>query len=400
MEYSSADYKKTAVACYFGFITQAISANFLPLLYLTFNTDYQVSLSGLAFISTMLFLTQLVMDYVCSWAVDRIGYRTCIVTSEVLSFLGLAGLSVLPELLPAPYVGILICVMIYAVGSGIIEVLCNPIMEACPFENKDRVMSLMHSFYCWGAVTVILGSTLFFFLFGIERWRILAVVWSLIPLYNAFAFTRCPIVPLVEEGKGMTVREMAKAKIFWIMMVLMVSAGACELAMAQWASAFVESALHVSKTVGDLVGPCGFALFMGVSRALYSKHGDRIDLNRFMVFSGVLCLICYLVCSLSESPVLGLIGCAVCGFSVGIMWPGAISISSPLFPKGGTALFAMLALGGDIGASSGPAIVGAISQGAENNLKAGILASIGFPIVLTVSVLLLKRYGKSQKSEN
>lgn len=392
------NYGKTKLACYLGFVTQAICANFAPLLFLTFHNTYSISFGKLAAISTCFFLTQLIVDFVCAGIVDRLGYRVCIVTSEVASCLGLIGLSFLPELLPSPFAGILICVIVYAIGSGLIEVLGSPIIEACPFENKEAMMSLLHSFYCWGSVGVILGSTLFFALFGIERWRVLSVIWALIPLYNIYNFVTCPIEPLVEEGKSMSMLQLFRTKIFWVFLILMVCAGASELSMAQWASAFAESALHVSKTVGDLAGPCGFAVFMGISRTLYGKFGENIDMTVFMTASGILCLFCYLLAALSHLPLLGLIGCALCGFSVGIMWPGSISISSRILPTGGTALFALLALAGDLGGAAGPAIVGAISQRAGDDLQAGLLAGIGFPIVLVLCVLFLRaRFSSGSK---
>ncbi len=388
-------YRRTLLACYLGFITQAISANFAPLLFLTFYNTYGISYGCLALISTCFFFTQLVVDFICAKFVDRIGYRICIVAAEILSGVGLAGLAFLPDLLPSPFAGILICVVIYAVGSGLIEVLCSPIVEACPFENKEGMMSLLHSFYCWGSVGVILGSTLFFGLFGIERWRVLACLWAVVPLYNIYNFATCPIEPLVEEGQSMTMGQLFRTRIFWLLIVLMVCAGSSELAMAQWASAFAESALHVSKTVGDLAGPCGFAVFMGISRVLYGKFGEKVDLQKFMIASGILCLCCYLLAGLAKLPVLGLIGCTLCGFSVGIMWPGSISISSAALPMGGTAMFALLALAGDLGGAVGPAIVGNISQNAGNDLQAGVLAGIGFPIVLAVTVLALRKLRKT-----
>ncbi len=388
-------YRRTLLACYLGFITQAISANFTPLLFLTFYHTYGISYGRLALISTCFFFTQLVVDFICAKFVDRIGYRVSIVAAEVLSGLGLAGLAFLPDRLPSPFAGILICVVIYAVGSGLIEVLCSPIVEACPFENKEGMMSLLHSFYCWGSVGVILGSTLFFSLFGIEHWRVLACLWAIVPLYNIYNFATCPIEPLVEDGQGMTMGQLFRTRIFWLLIVLMVCAGSSELAMAQWASAFAESALHVSKTVGDLAGPCGFAVFMGISRVLYGKFGERIDLKKFMIASGVLCLCCYLLAGFAKLPILGLIGCTLCGFSVGIMWPGSISISSATLPAGGTAMFALLALAGDLGGAVGPAIVGNISQSAGNDLQAGVLAGIGFPIVLVVTVFALRRMKKT-----
>ena len=384
-------YRKTLLACYLGFVTQAICANFVPLLFLTFYSVYGISFSKLALISTCFFLTQLAVDFVCAGVVDKIGYRICIVTAEIMSGLGLLGLAVIPDLLPSPFAGILLCVVIYAVGSGLTEVLGSPIIEACPFDNKEGMMSLLHSFYCWGSVCVILVSTLFFEIFGIANWRILAAIWAVIPLYNIFNFLTCPIEPLVEEGKSMTMAQLFRTKAFWVFIVLMVCAGSSELAMAQWASAFAESALHISKTAGDLAGPCGFAIFMGISRTLYGKYGEKVDLTVFMAASGVLCLCCYLLAGLANIPLFGLVGCAVCGFSVGIMWPGSISISSKILPSGGTAMFALLALAGDLGGAVGPAIIGSVSQRAGENLRAGVLAGIGFPIMLVLCVLIIQK---------
>ncbi|MEI3209292.1 MAG: MFS transporter [Lachnospiraceae bacterium] len=384
-------YQKTLIACYLGFITQAITANFAPLLFLTFHRTYQISLGRIAFISTAFFFTQLLVDLFCAKYVDRIGYRRSVIASEVFSAAGLIGLAFLPSLLPDPYVGILISVIIYAMGSGLIEVLVSPIVEACPFDNKDSVMSLLHSFYCWGSVGVILLSTIFFAIFGIENWRILACIWALIPLYNTFNFISCPIESLTEEGEGLSIRQLCHIPIFWIALILMVCAGASEISMAQWASAYVESALGISKSIGDIIGPCLFAVMMGMSRSFYGKYGENIDLMKFMIGSGALCLVCYLLSALAPLPFLNLVGCAVCGFSVGIMWPGTISIASKKIPLGGTAMFALLAMAGDLGGSVGPGIVGFVTQNANDNLKVGMLAGCVFPTVLVLSVLLLKR---------
>lgn len=384
-------YQKTLIACYLGFITQAITANFAPLLFLTFHRTYQISLGRIAFISTAFFFTQLLIDLFCAKYVDKIGYRKSVVASEILSAAGLIGLAFLPSLLPDPYVGVLISVIIYAMGSGLIEVLVSPIVEACPFDNKESVMSLLHSFYCWGSVGVILLSTIFFAIFGIENWRILACIWALIPLYNTFNFISCPIESLTEEGEGLSIRQLCHIPIFWIALILMVCAGASEISMAQWASAYVESALGISKSIGDIIGPCLFAVMMGMSRSFYGKYGENIDLMKFMIGSGALCLVCYLLSALAPLPFLNLVGCAVCGFSVGIMWPGTISIASKKIPLGGTAMFALLAMAGDLGGSVGPGIVGFVTQNANDNLKVGMLAGCVFPTVLVLSVLLLKR---------
>ena len=389
------NYNKTLLACYLGFITQAICANFAPLLFLKFHSDYAISLGRIALIPTAFFLTQLVIDVFCAKFVDRIGYRRSVITSALTSALGLAGLAFIPDLFADPFVGIMICVVVYAVGSGLLEVLGSPIVEACPFEHKDAVMSTLHSFYCWGCVGVILLSTLFFAAFGIEHWRWLACIWALIPLYNIYNFATCPIEHLTEKGEGMTLRELFKVPVFWLAVILMVCAGASELSMAQWASAFTEAALGFSKTVGDLVGPCLFAVTMGICRVLYGKFGPKMNLTRFMLGSGVLCLCCYLLASLSSSPVLGLIGCVLCGFSVGIMWPGTISLTSPRLPRGGTALFAMLAMAGDLGGAFGPSLVGTITQQSGDRLQSGMLAGSVFPLLLIVVLILMSRKTKS-----
>ena len=389
------NYKKTLIACYLGFITQAISANFAPLLFLTFHRTYQISLGKIAFISTAFFFTQLLVDLFCAKYVDKIGYRRSVVASEILSAVGLIGLAFLPDLLNHAYVGILISVIIYAMGSGLIEVLVSPIVEACPFDNKESVMSLLHSFYCWGAVAVILFSTAFFTIFGINNWRILACIWALIPICNVFNFLTCPIESLTEDGQGLSIRQLCNIPIFWVALVLMVCAGASEISMAQWASAYTESALGLSKSIGDIAGPSLFAVTMGISRSFYGKYGEKIDLMKFMTSSGILCLICYLLAALGPYPLLGLIGCIMCGFSVGIMWPGTISIASSKIPMGGTAMFALLAMAGDMGGSIGPCVVGFVTQNAGDNLKAGMLAGCIFPVILVLSVCMLK-YKKSK----
>lgn len=384
------NYKRTLIACYLGFITQAITANFAPLLFLKFHKDYAIPLGKIALISTMFFLTQLMVDVLCAKYADRIGYRKSVVVSEVCSAAGLVGLAFLPELFQDPFIGIIISVIVYAIGSGLIEVLGSPIVEACPFEHKEAAMSLLHSFYCWGSVGVVLFSTLFFTVFGIDSWKWLACVWALVPLYNIYNFATCPIEHLTEEGQSMKIGSLFRVPLFWVAIILMVCAGASELSMAQWASAYAEAALGLSKTIGDLAGPCMFAITMGISRVLYGKYGDKMDLMKFMIGSGSLCLICYLMASISANPVIGLIGCILCGFSVGIMWPGTISISSKQLPAGGTAMFALLAMAGDLGGAFGPSLVGNITQRANDNLQKGMLVGCVFPLVLIIALLVMR----------
>ena len=383
------NYKKTKLACYLGFITQAVAANFAPLLFLKFHTDYDISLGNIALISTFFFFTQLLVDLFCAKYVDKIGYRVCIVASEVCSAAGLAGLALLPEIMPSPFTGIIISVILYAIGSGLIEVLGSPIVEACPFENKEATMSLLHSFYCWGAVGTILVSTAFFMIFGIDSWKWLAVSFAIIPAINIYNFATCPIELLVEEGQEMGIRKLFSNPMFLIAIVMMVCSGASELAMAQWASAYAESALGFSKAVGDIAGPCMFAVTMGISRVLFGKASDKMNLNRFMIGSGILCFVCYLLASFSDNPIIGLAGCIVCGFSVGIMWPGTISISSKAFPTGGTAMFALLAMAGDLGGSIGPAIVGRVADMFEGSINVGMRIGLLFPSTLCFVLCLL-----------
>ena len=392
-------YQKTLAACYLGFITQAIAANFAPLLFLTFQNTYGISLEKIALIPVVFYLTQLLIDLGATKFADKIGYRICVVTSQVVSAAGLVLLAILPEILPLPFLGILIAVIFYAVGSGLVEVLVSPIVEACPFENKDGRMSLLHSFFCWGAVGVILGSTLFFAVFGIEHWRILTLIWALVPLVNIFQFLTCPIERLAEDGESLPLGKLFRMPLLWMMILLMICSGASEATIAQWASAFTESALGVSKTVGDLAGPCLFAAFMGISRILYGKMSTKLNLTKAMLLSGLLCVACYLLASLSPLPILGLAGCALCGFSVGIMWPGTISLSSQKCPQGGTAMFAVLALAGDFGSTVSPAIAGSLSEMAGGNLKAGLLAATFFPILLVVRLFVLNRKMKDLHPE-
>lgn len=294
------------------------------------------------------------------------------------------GLAFLPELLPSPFAGLLLSVCLYAVGGGIIEVLVSPIVEACPGDKKEQAMSLLHSFYCWGYLLVVLLSTLFFYWAGIQNWRLLACLWALIPLANAVYFTRVPIKKLVEEDAGLGTKQLFSMKAFWTFLFLMACAGAAENSMSQWSSAFAELGLNLPKAVGDLTGPCLFAICMGCTRVFYARFGDRIPLKKFMALSGALCVLSYVLAALSPWPALALAGCALCGVSVGILWPGTFSLASKAIPTGGTVMFGMMALGGDLGCSIGPTLVGFVSGLFGGRLQAGILAAIFFPVLLLV----------------
>lgn len=385
-------YNKTITACFVGYIVQAVVNNFTPLLFLFFQRNYLIPLSQITLLVTFNFGIQLLVDLVSVGFIDKIGYRTSMILAHVLSAAGLILLTVLPEILPVPFVGILAAVMIYAIGGGLLEVLVSPIVEACPSDNKEKAMSMLHSFYCWGHAGVVLISTLFFYVAGIENWKILSVIWALIPIGNAFAFAKVPIAPLIEDGgSGLELKELLKIRVFWVLLVMMVCAGASEQAVSQWASTFAEKGLGISKTAGDLAGPMAFAILMGASRLFYGKYGHRIHLERFMVCSSCLCILSYLGISFLPLPQLSLIACAVCGLSVGIMWPGTFSKASAMLPKGGTAMFALLALGGDIGCSGGPTLVGMVSGAFGDDLKMGVLAGIVFPVMLLAGIILCRK---------
>ena len=393
------NYQNTMYACFTGYIVQAIVNNFVPLLFLTFEKTYQIPLSQITMLITINFGIQLIIDLLSASFVDKIGYRASAVMAHIFSAAGLLSLVILPELFPSAFAGLLTAVVIYAVGGGLIEVLISPIIESCPTDNKEKAMSLLHSFYCWGHVGVVLLSTCFFKFIGIEHWKILACLWAVIPIVNAVVFTKVPIASLIEEGEqGLSMGELFKNKLFWILMLMMMCAGASEQAVSQWASTFAEMGLHVSKTAGDLAGPMLFALLMGSARAFYGKFGDKINLKKFMTGSSVLCILSYLIISLSPSPVFSLIGCGICGLSVGIMWPGTFSMASASIRNGGTALFALLALAGDLGCSGGPTLVGAVSSMLSENLKLGILAGVVFPVLLVIGILGVKNTTVSKSS--
>ena len=393
------NYNKTLYACFTGYIIQAIINNFAPLLFLTFRNSYGIPLSQITLLVTANFGLQLIIDLLSAGFIDKIGYRLSMLAAHVFCAAGLLLMTFLPAVLPDAFSGLFISVMVYAVGGGLLEVLVSPIVENCPTENKEKAMSLLHSFYCWGHVGVVLLSTLFFQLFGIENWKILAIVWAAVPICNFFLFAGAPIAePAKEQEGGLSVKKLVTLKIFWVLMLLMLCAGACEQAVSQWASTFAEKGLGISKTAGDLAGPMLFAILMGTSRLIYGKWGDRLNLDKFMCFSGCLCLFSYLIISLSPHPVLGLLGCGLCGLSVGILWPGAFSMAAAGIHGGGTAMFAFLALAGDLGCMGGPTFVGFISGAFDDNLKIGILAAVVFPLLLLAG-LYAKSAAAKQKSE-
>ncbi len=390
-------YKHTMYACFTGYIVQAVVNSFVPLLFLTFQDQYGISLNEIAFLTGLNFAVQLIVDLLSANFADKIGYRPCIVAAHIFASAGLILLTILPEILPNAYSGLVISVTVYAVGGGLIEVLISPIMQACPGGEKEKDMSLLHSFYSWGQAGVVLFSSLFFACFGIANWRILSRIWAVIPILNGIFFLYVPIGSLIPEGEeGYSIRKLGSIPVFWDFLLMIMCAGACEQAVSQWASAYAESALHVTKTVGDLSGPLLFALMMGISRLFYGKFGDKIDLKKYMWISGILCFCSYLLIGFSPLPVIGFLGCALCGFSVGILWPGTYSLGAKMIPMGGTAMFAFFAMFGDIGCSLGPTFVGLLANLMGGRLNYGILIGSVFPIVMAGSLFLEGRHHISE----
>lgn len=384
--------RRTMCACYIGYIAQAIVNNFAPLLFVMFEADYRIPLSKITLLITVNFCVQLTVDLLAAAFVDRIGYRAAIVLAHAASAAGLALLTVLPELLPDAFTGLLISVVVYAIGGGMLDVILSPIMEACPTDNKQTHMSLLHSFYCWGYMGVVLLSTAFFACFGLKNWKFLALLWAAVPLANLVVFAGAPLyAPQTAESSGFAPVQLLRKKQFWVLLFMMLCAGASEQAVSQWASAFAEQGLGVTKTVGDLAGPMAFAALMGVSRLIFGKRGQKMDLERYMRASCLLCLAAYACIVFVPVPVVGLLGCAVCGFSVGIFWPGTFSKATAAIPGGGTAMFALLALAGDLGCAGGPTLAGFVSDAAGGNLRTGILAAAVFPAGMLLCMLGAKK---------
>ena len=384
-------YEATVRSCFVAYIVQAVVINFAPLLFVTFQNTFAIGLGEITFLITFNFVIQLAIDFASAYFIDRIGYRASMIAAHLFAAAGLFLLSELPFAMEDSYLALLISVAVYAIGGGLLEVLVSPVVEACPTRNKEKEMSMLHSFYCWGFVAVILLSTIFFSIFGVDSWRVLAKLWMIVPAVNMVAFFFVPIYDIVPEEKKIGKSKLFSSGTFWLLFFMMIASGASEQAVGQWASAFAETGLGVSKTVGDLAGPCLFAFMQGLSRLVFGKWGDRIDLRKMMTASAVLCCMSYLLTSLSPSPGLSLAGCAFCGLSVGIFWPGTFSIAASLLKGGGTAMFAFLALAGDAGCSIGPTLTGFAAEMFGGRLSSGILSSIIFPLFMLIALSVMRK---------
>ena len=388
-------FKWTRKACYMGYITQAIANNFTPLLFLTFESSFGISLSQISLLIVINFAAQLATDVVSARVIDRLNLRAVAVTAQLLAATGLASMGILPHLID-PFTGLVIATLLCAVGGGMDEVIVSPLMEACPGEEKAASMSLLHSFYCWGQAGIILISVGFFALFGIENWPALACLMALIPLCGGLLFSTVPILRLEGEEGGFSLRHLFAAKCFIWLLLMIFAGGAAEVIMAQWASTFAESGLHVSKSTGDLLGPCLFAVLMGLSRILYAKIADKVNLLPVIAVSALLCIGTYLLAALAPWPILSLIGCALCGFSVGVFWPGVYSLAAEQVPDGGVPMFAVLAIAGDLGCLTGPSVAGWIADRNGGDIRLSFLLSAAVPLLLLLCAARLHLLNKKR----
>ncbi|HOP79738.1 MAG TPA: MFS transporter [Armatimonadota bacterium] len=382
------NYKSTLYACYLGYITQALIVNLPPLLFVVFKDKFGLSYTMLGSLVVVIFITQLVVDALAIKFVDRIGQRTAAIAAHAFAAVGMATLAFLPHLMPKPYVGLVVASLLFAIGGGLIEVLVSPIVESLPGDAKASAMSLLHSFYSWGQVLVISLSTVALLLVGRDLWYLLPLLWAILPFYTLFKFTKVPLMPPVEEDKRTPVRTLITSKIFLIALLLMVCAGASEQAMAQWASLFAETGLGISKTLGDLLGPCLFAVMMGIVRTLYGTRGHTINIHNVLIVCSVLCIVSFVITALVPVPAISLLGCSLCGLTVSLLWPGMLSLTAAGYPGGGTAMFAMMALGGDLGCSVGPWLTGVVAD--SSNLNIGLLAGMIFPAAMLMGLFILK----------
>ncbi|MEG1426796.1 MAG: MFS transporter [Oscillospiraceae bacterium] len=403
------NWRSTIFACYRGNFTHAAVNNLSPLFFIIYQDKFGLSYTLLATLILFNFCTQILADLLSVKFVDKIGYRKAALFSQFMAALGLLLLAVLPNILPLPFVGLAVASTVAALGGGVMEVILSPIVDAIPGEAKASAMSLLHSFYCWGQVFVVLATTVILRLIGTDLWFLIPVLWATIPIYNFFSFLKVPLQDTISPEEKTPLRTLFTSKIFIVAMVIMVCAGASELSMCQWSSLFAEKALGVPKVLGDLLGPCLFAVFMGIGRVIFGIYGEKINLFKTLIASAVLCVFCYLGTALFALPVLSLVSCALCGLSVSLMWPGTISCSAAMFPKGGASMFGILAVMGDIGCSVGPALLGAISDGVKDTLlipglspdqiglKTGMLSGMIFPFILLLCVIILMKYAKKHK---
>ncbi len=380
-------YFPTKLAGYVGFVVQAIVNNFLPILFIVFQNVYNLSYEKLGRLILFNFATQMFIDLITPKIIAKIGYRKAASLSQGAAAAGLILLGTLPSLMNNTYLAIIISIIIYATGSGLMEVILSPMIEMLPTGNKSGNMAVLHSFYCWGQAFTVLVTTGLVFLFGFKQWYFIPAIWAIIPFLNMFSFLRVPIVQPSPDEKMSTFSELVKKPLFLVYMVMMFCAGASEIAMAEWASIFAQNALGVSKAIGDITGPCAFALFMGTGRVVYAKLSKKVSFTKMLVILNIFCFVCYMVVAVCKIPIIALIFCAVCGFTVSISWPGIYSAGARTFTTGGAVMFSVFAMCGDTGCALGPWLIGVLAD--KFSLNVGFAAASVFPLVMVICALYI-----------
>ena len=405
------NYTHTLLACYISYIVQAIVNTLSPLLFVVYSERLGLSLLQISVLITFNFVIQLAVDIGSTFFITRIGYRRGVIIAQFLVITGLLLMPTLTALMSSKFAALLISSTIMCSGGGLIEVIVSPVVEAIPGDKKASDMSILHSFYCWGQVIVVLVTTVYLAVFGLDAWRFLPLLFALFPITAAFMYFFVPINQLSEDEDTRGFLHLFRQNGFITMIVIMVCAGASEVALSQWASLFAEKGLGISKSLGDLLGPCSFAVAMGLSRVVFGKYASRIRLEKWILASFILCAASYLITVFSTIPALSFLGFALCGISVAILWPGTYSIGARFIPTGGTLMFALFAFSGDLGCTLGPDLIGIVSDKVLKNgsnltgilsgdstaiaLKAGILSAIIFPLIGVLASLVLIRKMKN-----
>lgn len=388
-------YKHTLHSCYLAYVTQAAVVNLAPILFVIFQTEFGLTYQQIGALSLINFLTQLSIDAVAIKTLDKVGYRPAAIGCCACCTLGFLLLAICPAIWPGEFFALCLPVIVYAVGGGLAEVIVSPIADSLPLENKEGSMALVHGAYSWGQAAVVLVSTCTLAIIGHARWQWLPLIWAILPLYNLFRFCRVPLMPTIPDEHRTPLRDLLKNGTLWLFLLVMLCAGASEVAMSQWSSLFAEKALGVNKVLGDIAGPCLFAVFMGLGRIGFGKFGTKWKLSRILLLCALLAIVCYLLTAFFPHPIISLTACALTGLAVSLMWPGTVSLSAAAFPLGGAALFAFLALFGDLGCSVGPWLTGVVSDAvsvsnSDMALRIGLAAGTIFPLTLFVTLFFLK----------
>lgn len=399
-------YKSTIRACYIGNLVGALVTNLSPLLFVILMGSYNLSFEQVGRLVLINFFTQIIADLAFSKPVDTYGVRPFITLGHALVFIGFVMFAFSPRLFPhSPYTGLMLATVVFSCGGGLLELLLSAIVQAVPSDAKAAAMSLLHSFYAWGFIVVVVLTFLMLKLFGSANWPWLFLIWSLVPLFNFFNFLRVPLPPQVPDEHRTSTRVLASTPFFIFVVLGIALGGAAEVSMSQWTSAYAETTLGLSKQTGDLLGLCLFAGLLGLGRVLYGTYGKRFDIWRVMFLGSLFAAGCYLVAALSQHPIVSLVACAFCGLGVALLWPGSVTNAAHRFPFAGASMFAILAAGGDTGAAVGPWLLGLIADQIPTDfplspLRVGMVIGTLFPLAMAGCLLIQRHIDKKRLPVN